>query len=433
VGNYEQILKKYYPELVKAKPFPSLELLCDLLEKAIKFSSHRNELQDTEYFSYIWRPAIEDHPQNIGRDLKKVLVTGLRDTAEIQRIALHLLRIFPEQAKILITERLTNRELFEDVDVQHEYVLLLRENFSILSEKDKQTILKWIEEGPDIERFKKRVQETTNREPSEEEIKRYRDIWQRDRLAWIGPENLPKVWRNRYGTLVQQYGEPEHPEFPVYTFSWTGPTSPLDAEELKEMSVEEIVEFLKSWIPPENIYGGPSPEKLGQVLSSVVAEDPQRFAEKANLFCGLDPTYVRALLSGFKEALREHRKTFDWEQVLKLCQWVVDQSREIPDRKADSFEVDPDWGWTRKEITNLLSIGLQSKEGEIPIKYRKEVWNILLTLTEDPEPSPKDEINSEMDPATLSINTVRGLALHAVIRYALWVRRYSEEYLCCIQ
>lgn len=452
VWDYDQILKNHYPKLVEAEPIPALELLCNLLEKAIRFSLTEENVNENEDYSRIWRPAIEDHSQNTDYDIRSVLAEGIRDAAEVavksgkvslkevidllenkrwkvfQRIALHLLRIFPEQAKDLIAERLTNRELFEDVDIQHEYVLLLRENFSTLSEKDKRIILKWIEEGPDIERFKKRVQETTNREPSEEEIKRYRDIWQRHRLAWIGPENLPKVWRKRYEALVQQYGEPEHPEFPVYMHAgWTGPTSPLSAEELKSMSVEEIIEFLKSWIPPENIYGRPSPEGLGRVLASVVGKDPQRFAEKADLFRGLDLTYVRALISGFKEALEKHKKTFDWKQVLKLCQWVVDQSREIPDRKADSFEADPDWVRTRREIANLLSIGLQSNEGEIPMKYRKEVWNILLTLTEDPEPSPKDEINSGMDPVTLSINTVRGLALHAVIKYALWFRRYLEK------
>jgi hypothetical protein len=32
-----------------------------------------------------------------------------------------------------------------------------------------------------------------------------------------------------------------------------------------------------------------------------------------------------------------------------------------------------------------------------------------------------------MDPATLSINTTRGEAIHAVIRYALWVRRHLEK------
>ncbi len=450
--DYDQILKNHYLKLVETKPIPAIELLCNLLEKAVKVPLTKESIEDHEDYSYIWRPAIEDHPQNTDYDIRNILVEGIRDAAEtvirsgeiplkevidfleskqwkvFRRIALHLLRIFHEQAKDLIAERLTDRELFEDADVQHEYVLLLRGNFAALSEEDKRTILKWIEDGPDIDGFKKRVQEINNREPSGEEIKRYRETWQLTKLAWIGFENLPEDWKNRYEMLVQQYGEPEHPEFPAYMHvGWTGPTSPLDAEELKKMSVEEIVKFLRDWIPPENIYGGPSPEGLGRVLTSVVGEDPQRFAEKADLFCGLDPTYIRALISGFKEALEKYKKTFNWEKVLKLCQWVVGQPREIPNRKVNSFEADPDWVRTRREIANLFLKGLRSEKGEIPIKHRKEVWEILMPLTQDPEPSPEYERKSGMDPATLSINTVRGLALLAIIQYALWVRRYLEK------
>jgi len=449
---YKQILKNYYLKLVETEPIPALKLLCNLLEKAIKFSLTKEKIKEYKDYSYIWRPTMEDHPQNTDYDIRSVLAEGIRDAAEVavksgrvslkevinllesrrwkvfQRIALHLLRIFYEQAKDLIAERLTDRKLFEDADIQHEYVLLLHENFSALSEEEKRTILRWIEDGPDIDGFKKRVQEINNREPSGEEIKHYKETWQLIRLAWIGFENLPEDWKNRYEMLVQQYGEPEHPEFLTYMHvGWTRPTSPLNAEELKEMPVEEIVKFLRDWIPLESIYGGPSPEGLGRVLTSLVEEDPQRFAEKADLFCGLDPTYVRALISGFKEALEKYKKTFNWEKVLKLCQWVVGQPREIPNRKVSNFEADPDWVRTRREIARLLSTGFQSNKGGIPVKYRKEVWEILLPLTQDPEPSPEDERNSSMDPATLSINTVRGLALHAVIQYALWVHRYLEK------
>jgi hypothetical protein len=44
--------------------------------------------------------------------------------------------------------------------------------------------------------------------------------------------------------------------------------------------------------------------------------------------------------------------------------------------------------------------------------------------TEDEQTAPQE---SGRDPLTLSINTVRGTALHAVVRYALWVRRSFEE------
>jgi len=438
--NYEEILKKYYPELVKAAGLPALELLCNLLEKAIHFSRTQEDDHGPEDDSYHWRPAIEEHEQNLGHEIKNALVSGVRDAAELvvrfhkatveevvntlerrrwkvfRRIALHVLRVFSDQALPLIATRLTDRSLFDDVGVQHEYVLLMRECFSQLTEEDQAKILGWIEAGPD----------TNDIERSE--VTHYRERWQRDWLAWIGPENLPRDWQVRYRMLVERYGEPKHPEFPVYSVSWVGPTSPKTAEDLKAMSVAEIVEFLRAWIPPKSVFGEPSPEGLGRVLSLVVAEEPERFASEAVRFQGLDPTYVRAFLSGLRESLK-HQRSFDWETVLDLCQWVLAQPREIEGRRVERMEADPDWGWTRKAIGALLSDGFCDGPGSIPIHLREKVWHILKPLTEDPDPTPEHEERyggSNMDPATLSINTTRGMAMHAVIRYALWVRRHME-------
>jgi hypothetical protein len=54
----------------------------------------------------------------------------------------------------------------------------------------------------------------------------------------------------------------------------------------------------------------------------------------------------------------------------------------------------------------------------------------VLPITNDPEPDQKYEEEyggSNMDPATMSINTTRGEAMHTVVRYALWVRRHIEK------
>ena len=80
--HYEQILKKHYPNLVCHGGLPALELLCDLLEKAIRLSRRRDDAKGPEDYSYIWRPAIEDHPQNLNHTIKDALVSALRDAAE---------------------------------------------------------------------------------------------------------------------------------------------------------------------------------------------------------------------------------------------------------------------------------------------------------------------------------------------------------------
>ncbi|MBC7185948.1 MAG: hypothetical protein H5U38_02830 [Calditrichaeota bacterium] len=444
---YEEILQKSYPELVRAAGLPAVELLCDLLDKAIQLSRCCEEDEGPEDYSYIWRPAIEDHSQNLGHTVADALISALRDAAEavvgcghataetvvdalerrhwnvFRRIALHILRVFPEQAANLATERLTNRTLFDDVHLQHEYTLLLRECFPRLSREDQEKILGWIQDGPDLERARE-----TGGEASEDGGIPSREIWQRDWLARIGPEVLPAEWRERYVQLVGKHGEPEHPEFPVSTGSLVGPTSPKSDAELKAMPISEIVEFLKTWRPPENDLREPSREGLGRVLTCVVAQDPGPFAVEAKRFSGLDPTYIRAVLLGLREALRQGR-TFDWQPVLELCEWVLRQPREIPGRQRPRMEGDPDWGWTRKAIADLLSTGFEESPAPIAIHLRERVWAVLKPLTDDPDPTPEQERRyggSNMDPATLAINTVRGRAMHGVVRYGLWVRRHVE-------
>jgi hypothetical protein len=168
----------------------------------------------------------------------------------------------------------------------------------------------------------------------------------------------------------------------------------------------------------------PTPEGLARDLKTVVAADPRRYSEGSSSFKDLDPTYVRGLLSGFNEAGKQKRP-FAWQPVLDLCQWVLEQPREIPDR-AEAEDIDPDWIWTRQMMAELFSSGFESGDSELPFELREHVWELLKVLTEDPNPTPEDDRRST-DPVTQALNTVRGEAMQAVVRYALWVRRQIEK------
>lgn len=449
--DYQQILKKDFPDLLEAAGTQALVLLCDHLDAAIRLRQRRGDDEGQEDLSYIWRRAIEDHTQNHLHTLKDVLVSGVRDAAELlaqentvgvrelvsilesrswkvfRRIALHLLRRFPDSAPDLVAAHLLDRSVFDDVTLLHEYVLLLGERFGALTKVQQQTILNWIDEGPspdEVHWVREQVKEGQSADERETE---YRRFWQCKRLAWV-KRHLSGAWKDRYEALVSELGEPEHPEFRTYTTTWTGPTSPKSTEELRAMSVDDIIDFLNSW-RPEKDPRSPSPEGLGRLLKAVVSEGPAPFAAQAERFQGLDPTYIRALISGFREAVKKGQ-SIGWPTVLGLCRWVMDQPREILGRISEYADLDPGWVWTRKAIAELLSVGLEEGTGCIPIGHRHSVWQILHSLSDDPEPTPEYEARyggSNMDPTTLSINTTRGEATHAVVRYGLWVHRHLER------
>jgi hypothetical protein len=461
--SYAEILKKHREDLVATAGEPALQLLCDLLEDSTRLSrgAYDAEVAQSRPYQdnlYIQRPAIEEHDQNQPTQLIDSLISAVRDSLEqlatedpmvvqhlvtmleqrewqiFHRLALYLLWRFPEAAPDLVSQRLTDRGRFDELGLRHEYALLARSCFATLDTVDKEKILRWIEEGPNLDLFTARYEEREGNSPSEEDANRYADLWQRDRLALFS-NGLPEEWERRYDTLIEEYGPAEHPEFATYTTAmWVGPTSPIGTEDLRSMSVEEIARYLSSW-EPSGDFMTPSPEGLGRELASVITSDPEHFAASSSYFRGLDPTYVRTYFNGLRDAAKQGR-AFPWSPVLDLCQWVIQQPREILGREVDykglieHHDLDPDWGWTRKAIAELLSQGFEDSNAQIPFELRTKVWGVLRPLTNDPDPTPEHEARyggSNMDPATLSLDTTRSEAMHAVVRYGLWVRRNLEQ------
>jgi hypothetical protein len=446
---YGQILEKCIPVLVQAADLQTISLLGDLLETAIRNSRRRSD--DTEDYSSIWRPAIENHGQNSLNDLEDYLVTGVRDACEIackkdrarlvpvidhldarpgtvfKRIALHLLRLYGDAALERVAQNLTDKALFDSSRVHHEYFLLSRDRFSQLSANDKAQILSWVEEGPDLEEYRRWYSKDGSEPPSEEIVARYKRRWQFEKLFPIAG-SLPADWPQRFESLKAEFGEPDHPDFQSYIEGgWVGPTSPKSLDELGQMSPRELRQFLLTW-KPEGGWRSATPEGLGRQLAEAIGLNPAPYAVDSHEFQGLDPTYVRAVIEGFQTAAKKDL-AFQWAPVLSLCQWVLDQPREIENRSARLGDADPDWGWTRKAIARLLWAGLEEGPAEIPFELRKVVWSVLRPITEDPEPRPEDDQKLGDDkyflgePMTASINTVRGVAMHAAVAYAIWAQR----------
>jgi hypothetical protein len=449
---YEEILKRHLPTLVERAGERALGMLCDLLESAIGFSFRRRE-EGPEDDSYVWRQAIETDRRTLSHDPKNLLVSAVRDASEqiirgdptglrllvdklearpwraFHRIALHLLRVFPEAAPDLVRARLTDFERFEASGFWHEYALLARDEFGRLSPAEQGIILSWIDQGPQIdEQSRARLEDLRGRPQTDDAVRKYVQGWRLRHLARLR-DVLPPEWRLRHDALVAEHGEQEHPEFAVHVgTTWVGPTSPKSAEELRAMTPGELVAFLQTWQPSGEPMS-PSPEGLGRVLMEIVAGKPEHFAGHASTFKSLDPTYVRGLVMGLRDAVKQKR-AFPWSPILDLCRWVLEQLREIPERKGAYADLDPGWVWTRKAVAELLSAGFEQGPAELSFELRGEGWRVLQPLTDDADPTAEDEArygDGKMDPPTLAINTTRGEAMHAVIRYALWIRRHLER------
>jgi hypothetical protein len=443
---YGRVLTRLVDPMVDATGLDAVRLLAGLLDDALRLSRWEDE-EDRDDYSYIWRPAIEDHEQNSDSGIRGLLVSAVRDAAirhatrhpeeleatilmlesgstVLRRIALHVLGSIANGAD-LASARMADRGLFDDYRVRHEYAALLRARFGELDAAGQSEVLSWIEAGPDLDEYRQRRTEIDGAPPTQEDVARYADHWRRDRYSFVD-RYLDQDASARYRELVGIVGEPEHADFVSWSSGWVGAESPATAAELAERSVVAVIDYLRRWRPDDDARRGfgPSIEGLGRVFSEVVAGRATDFADVASNLVDLDPTYVREFLSGLESALREG-VTFSWAEPLALAVTVVQHPFE-PDMEVPDRERDPGWRWCRRQIGSLLRSGLTDKPNRVPFDLRSTTWNVIRRLTEDPNPSAEHEARyggDNMDPLTLSINTNRGTAMHAVVEYALWCRR----------
>ncbi|MDQ4149960.1 MAG: thioredoxin domain-containing protein [Actinomycetota bacterium] len=438
--SYEQILKEHIPALVEESNLGSVDLLSDLLDTSIRLSRPAGGDNPPEDDSHVWRPAIHHHELNIDKTLRDPLVSAATEAVEqiaradpsrvpelvealerrnrhvFTRIALHLLRVWPERAPELVGAHLMNHDLFGDPHFHHEYLLLAREHFGELTEEQQSRLLGWIDEGPDVDLWRSDAGFPQSDEPSGEELERYRRGWKLKRLL-ILEEHLPPDYRKKLEELIEEFGRPDHPEFVSYSEERrTDPTTPKQADELHEMTVDDLVAFLHSWKPSPGL-GNPTPEGLARRLAAVVASEPGRFAMSADRFVGLDPRYVWAVLQGLREAAEGY--TLDWPPILKLCRWASEKHRGEDPR---------DWAPARVEAARVLAAGFTHEAAAtIPFRLRSEAWEALRSLPDHPDLDVTHAGGSR--PGIMSgqpSGSTRAEALQAVVRYALWVRRYLE-------
>lgn len=440
--SYDQILKEIGPIIVESSSLDGLVLFCNLLDSALRIIRPRNN-NGPEDLSHIWRPSIEDHPQNIVPSIESSLIVSVRNAAEqlckndptnltlvlqtlerrtptwrtFSRIALNLLQTLPDVPMQLVAPYLLNPYLFEDLDCRHEYFLLLRQRFSDLDPREKEELLNLAENPPPL----------TRTIPAED-ASRIEDYRRLERLSRFGEQNLSEPWKSRYESLVQEFGgEVPDSEFPHKITSFSGPTSPKNVNELQILPISELVAYLKEWEPPES-FRGHSREGLGRDLASLIGIEPQRFASEALQFQGLHPTYVRSFLQGLNETIR-NKKPFDWNPVLLLCKWVLEQQDDSIANTPDWIDEDKNWAWGRTSIARLLNTALRQPDG-LPLSLRTNIWDILSHLSDDPDPTSEDEkrrLAQKNSPLDIAINSTRGVAIEAIILYGVWLHRSFEK------
>jgi hypothetical protein len=446
--HYERTLAKYSP-LVTAVGEPALTLLCDLLDKAIDDSRLRVDRHPYEDMSTQWCPAI-DVPPYVAIDIKPHLATAIRDAATqlaqkdptivphlvkalrkrrkmiFRRLAHFLLHRFPDADPAALEQTLLSRGMLWKANRWHEYSLLMRDCFKLLSVENQEKILMWIDEGPDKRRLKRQYERFYAQPVQPEHVEQHVREWKKQHVVLLSAD-LPPNWKKKFAEFLTPLSPEQQLDnaAQVHGGAWIRHKSPDEAKNFSSQSVDSIIEFLKTW-KPSGDWMAPTEEGLASDLQHEVTNSPARFAAEAVRFQTVQPAYIGGLTDGLREAVRTG-STFDWKPVIELSSWVASQP-------ASQFGTYPSrdggWYWTRASIARLFSTGFDSTTVAIPFDLRYDVWAVMDRLIH-PSLVPEKQAEPASDDQATTINsadrhTASPEPLLAVIRYALWTKRMLE-------
>jgi hypothetical protein len=442
---YKDIVDHAISPLARAAGVQAVVIFADLLEMAIDLMQDPEEDGDEDYL-YCSQGDLGAGPRY--DRLPNILLCSTRRIAEeavklvpesfepivadlksrrwisFRRLTLHLCTVFPDLGASETALYLADTEVLERPSTQLEAKGLLRVSFAQLPGDVQDSILNWIERGPDRDAVVAWFGESVN----SEQIDEYCGRWRRDLLAMLEGQ-LPDQLEDRLRKQIALLGQPNPPQAALRSSSqWVGPKSPMTSDRLLLLSPQQVIEYLRAWQPPDGLFEA-TMDGLGRVLAQVVAQRANEYSMEAEAFKRVDPTYVRAYFQGLLAA-RKQKAEFAWAPVLELAAWLASQPREIPGRTGRLMDRDADWGWSRSVILDLLEESLDHTQGSLQVEHREEVWSVLRPLTDDPDPTQQRENKyggRNMDPATMAINTVRGDAFTCLVRFAVWVRRLIEN------
>jgi hypothetical protein len=257
-----------------------------------------------------------------------------------------------------------------------------------------------------------------------ERMERITANWKHRLLAAIGAESLPQPLKSCLAELDEELGVIENPlqsEFGITT-SWAGPTSPSDQSELSAKSPTELVEHLAGWHPQQG-WMTPSHEGQARELTALLGANPDALRGERDLVRRLRPTYLRAVLRGWEEALKAKRQ-LPWEEVVGLGGAVLEHEDESDfEPEGDRFDDDTDYVNAKDAALSFFEeIAKNDTENPRPREAIDQIVPLVLKLTKDNKLREQylATADSSFDPLTLSINRRWPSLIRTLINLTSW-------------
>lgn len=442
--------EKQLLKLMTVNPVSVVSAFERQLDKTIELTSQVIPDDVEIKVGYYWRMDIPNRlSEQSDADALDILIDGLRDgLAEVcnksidegrkiidtylssqhlifRRIALHTLRTYGQSYPKLLSQAFLRRDFLENAEYGNEYRGLMRDQFTNVSEDVRSQVISWILSGPlDADSRANRRAQLQNREATEGELREVREDW-----AWFHLEIIRDFLAgealDRLEELTALHGKPNIEERPhIVTSSWGGAPSPVPVDELVKKSFDELKQLFVTYVP-EDLFLNPR-ESLAETFQRLVREDPTRYGDFASYL--IDPAirfvYIYHYLSGIRESLKNKDGKLG-DAIIGLCEYVVAQ-------KEDPFEDSSERHETgllasQLEVARLIEEAHRSDDPYLTREQLDRSRSLLIILAHNSDPGISDDASSSFDPFTHSLNCVRGVAMHGIMQYSLYIIRQQDK------
>jgi hypothetical protein len=438
-------LRRAVEPLARAVPAELLASFARNLNLAVSIRSKNPDDHSNDY-SDIWRSQIEhtSHPDTLNETVSaliaaiKVIVGAREDGIRLVFDALKQYDwpIFNRiRAFALLESAYSDQEVTEHfiespegdvrMSINPEFSTLLTKMAPTLRPEVLNRLLTRIDAGPDPASYAYHLEHRV--QPEEVDAVRAQIIerWKRD---WMFPlsEVLDPPRAATLQALLEKHDAPR-PRFRSGGARVVQDHSPSDVANFNAMTVPDLVQYLKEWVPPTSglPFEQPSRAGMANTLRQWVDEDPQRATENLNTFLttDLDPGYITAILEAFA-ALAKTDRPFDAYAVARAAQWVAESTDPLAEATEGAGVREATWNWAQMSAARYLT-DLLLQEVRLDVTRTAEIWPAVRAVCYLARPTVEDEAEYKKEAnryASFALNTPRPVGVEAMIRYGRWLK-----------
>ncbi len=447
--------EEYLPRIANALGERRLSILVLWLEDYEKFAGRFDDANGRD-LTYMSRPDIGSR-QASASEIEAALIDAVRDAAVsqmevapvatvslllrsgqtlIKRIcffaAAHALANAKAEsldALISALRPLVPRAEFGEHGFRVEFSEFLRALSTVAGPDELLPIAATLEAGPlgSAERLREQIRavESEDGKDIEAEVESYIARWRHRLLSTVGKDMLPGVLGGQLQELDLRFGPIEGPRSPDFSVRiGSGHLSPMNHGDMAAKGASDLLGHLETWHPDLQGWRGPSHEGQARELATMISTRPDVFEGFVDRVMALRPTYLRAVLRGWSEALQDG-KSLPWTTVVD----VVRQGAALPD--ASPFEVegyghddDQDYSGVKAAAVTLAEAMVVKVQGRPtpPLADIIALAPVILGLISDTQlQRDYSTVPAEItDPFTLSMSRTLPVLVRALVALTGW-------------